>query len=76
MHMTYVAVRCSYTAQLFYNQAQLKPGTVDAIRKAVPGLTDQHISIMQRCPMRSFDPQLIQVPHAAEQLLCPLSLLA
>ena len=41
-------------------KAQLKPGTVDALRKAVPGLSDEHVSIMQRCPMRSFDPQLIQ----------------
>ena len=44
-------------------QAQLKAGTVEALRKAVPGLTDDHISLMQRCPMRSWDPQLIQEPH-------------
>ena len=50
-------------------QAQLKPGTVDALRKAVPGLTDEHVSIMQRCPMRSFDPSLIQVGQAVLAVL-------
>ena len=36
---------------------------MEALRKAVPGLTDGHISLMQRCPMRSWDPELIKEPH-------------
>jgi cyanate lyase len=52
-----------YTAQLFHNQAQLKAGTADALRAAVPGLTDDHLDAMKRCPMRSYDPAIVQEPH-------------
>lgn len=44
-------------------QARLGPGREDAIRKAVPGLTDKHISLMKRCPMRTFDQDLLKEPH-------------
>lgn len=53
----------AFTAQLFLNQARLGPGREDAIRKAVPGLTDKHISLMKRCPMRTFDQDLLKEPH-------------
>lgn len=52
-----------YTAQLFFNQAQLKEGTVEPLKKAVPGLTDDHIAAMKRCPFRSYDPSILQEPH-------------
>jgi len=52
-----------YTAQLFYNQAQLKPSTEEALRRVVPALSDDNIAAMRRCPMRSFDPNIVQEPH-------------
>ena len=52
-------------------QAQLKESTVDKLRQAVPGLTDEHISIMKRCPMRSFDPMIKQEPHIYRQVAMP-----
>jgi cyanate lyase len=52
-----------YTAQLFYNQAQLKEATIDKLRKAVPALTDDMVQHMKRCPMRSWDPAIKQEPH-------------
>lgn len=45
----------AYVAQLFLNQAQLRPNRVDALRKVVPELSDSDLSDMQRCPYRSFD---------------------
>eukprot|EP00252_Welwitschia_mirabilis_P009657 TRINITY_DN2235_c0_g1_i3.p1 TRINITY_DN2235_c0_g1~~TRINITY_DN2235_c0_g1_i3.p1 ORF type:complete len:133 (+),score=28.38 TRINITY_DN2235_c0_g1_i3:328-726(+) len=51
-----------YAAQLFRRQAQLKPETVDSLRKAVPGLSDDHIRAMMRPPFRSYDPSLMQEP--------------
>lgn len=50
-----------YTAQLFYNQQQLQPNTVAALRKAVPALTDDDVAVMQRVPHRSFSPEVLQV---------------
>ncbi|KAK9809534.1 hypothetical protein WJX73_009719 [Symbiochloris irregularis] len=58
-----VGLTNAYTAQLFLNQAMLHPGREDAIKKAVPGLTDEHIAFMKRCPMRTFDPDLMKEPH-------------
>jgi cyanate lyase len=52
-----------YVAQLFQRQAQLKPGAVSKIKELVPGLTDDLISEMQKCPMRSYDPSVIQEPN-------------
>eukprot|EP00873_Tetraselmis_striata_P005507 jgi/Tetstr1/425771/TSEL_001556.t1 len=51
-----------YCAQLFYNQAQLKPGTVSKLKAVVPGISDADLEIMQRAPVRSYDPSIIQEP--------------
>jgi hypothetical protein len=50
-----------YTTQLFYGQQQLQPNTVATLRAAVPDLEDEDIESMMRAPMRSFDPNQIQV---------------
>ncbi|CAM9988753.1 unnamed protein product [Sphacelaria rigidula] len=50
----------AYVAQLFLNQAQLKPERVAALRKAVPDLTDDDVEYMQRCP--SFDDAVREEP--------------
>ncbi|CAI2716907.1 cyanase [Nitrospina watsonii] len=52
-----------YVAQLFRNQAQLKDGTAQKLAKAVPGLTSELIERMKECPMRSYNPMLIQEPN-------------
>jgi len=52
-----------YVAQLFQAQAQLKDGTAKKLVKVVPGLTPKLIAEMKKCPMRSFDPLLIQEPN-------------
>lgn len=52
-----------YVAQLFHNQAQLKDGTAEKLAKLVPGLTPELIGHMKQCPMRSYDPTLIQEPN-------------
>jgi cyanate lyase len=51
-----------YTAQLFYNQAQLKPGTVEKLKSVVPSISDADLAVMQRAPVRSYDPSIIQEP--------------
>ncbi|GLJ53865.1 hypothetical protein SUGI_1150240 [Cryptomeria japonica] len=51
-----------YVAQLFRRQAQLKPNTVESLRKAVPSLKDDHIAAMMRPPMRSYNPNILQEP--------------
>ncbi|KAG6522473.1 cyanate hydratase-like [Zingiber officinale] len=51
-----------YVAQLFRRQAQLKPGTSDALRAAVPALSDELIREMMEPPFRSFRPDLVQEP--------------
>lgn len=33
------------------------------IKKAVPTLTDEQLAAMQQCPMRSYDPSIVQEPH-------------
>lgn len=52
----------AYVAQLFLNQAQLKPGRVAALRKAVPALSDTDLEHMQRCPYRSFNETVREEP--------------
>lgn len=39
----------AYTAQLFFAQQQLKPGTAKALRAAVPALSDELLEAMSRC---------------------------
>jgi hypothetical protein len=56
-----------YTAQLFFNQQQLQPNTVAALRKAVPALTDDDVDDMQRVPHRSFNPEILQVSAGRKQ---------
>ncbi len=52
-----------YVAQLFRAQAQLKKNAVSKLAKLVPGLNKELLSEMQKCPMRSYDPTIIQEPH-------------
>ena len=50
-------------AQLFRAQAQLKKETAPKLKKLVPGLSKRLIQEKQKCPMRSFDPNVLQEPH-------------
>ncbi|KIZ06424.1 cyanate lyase [Monoraphidium neglectum] len=61
-----------YTAQLFFNQQQLQPNTVAALRKAVPALTDDDVDDMQRVPHRSFNPEILQEPslYRVHEAIC------
>eukprot|EP00904_Undaria_pinnatifida_P008165 jgi/Undpi1/4479/HiC_scaffold_17.g07833.m1 len=52
----------AYVAQLFLNQAQLRPERVESLRKVVPELSDSDISDMQRCPYRSFEESVRDEP--------------
>lgn len=58
-----VGLTNAYTAQLFHNQAQLKAGREEAIRKACPALTDELINVMKASPMRGYDPAILKEPH-------------
>lgn len=51
----------AYTAQLFFSQAQLKPETAVKLKQSVPGISDQDLMALQRFPMRSFQPSILQV---------------
>ena len=44
------------------NQCQLKPATAEKLKKAVPGIEATDLALMQGCPMRSFDPLIMQDP--------------
>ncbi|CAL8470288.1 g9830 [Coccomyxa elongata] len=57
-----VGVTNLYTAQLFHNQTELKPGSAAALQAAVPGLTDELVEEMKVSPLRQFDPSIIQEP--------------
>jgi cyanate lyase len=52
-----------YVGQLFHAQAQLKKDAVSNLAKLVPGLNDELLGEMQKCPMRSYDPDIIQEPN-------------
>jgi cyanate lyase len=52
-----------YVGQLFRRQAQLKTGTVSKLKSLVPGLTDKLLAEMQKPPLRSYDPDIIQEPN-------------
>lgn len=52
-----------YVGQLFRAQAQLKPETEAKLVKLVPGLKKDLLKEMRKCPMRSYDPGVIQEPH-------------
>ena len=51
-----------YVAQLFTNQAQLKPAKAEKLKALVPNISDDDLKTMQKCPTRSFDPALMQEP--------------
>lgn len=53
----------AFTAQLFHNQAQLKSGREEVLRKACPALTDELVAAMKRAPMRGFDSSILKEPH-------------
>merc|ERR1719343_136243 len=53
----------AYTAQLFYNQAQLKPATRTKLQKAVPAISDGDLDLMQKAPMRGFDEEILKEPN-------------
>jgi cyanate lyase len=52
-----------YVAQLFHRQAQLKKETAAKLAKLVPGLTEDLLQEMEKCPVRSYDPRILQEPH-------------
>jgi cyanate lyase len=52
-----------YVAQLFRLQAQLKKETEAKLVTLVPGLTGTLLEAMRECPMRSYDPAVLQEPH-------------
>ncbi|EFN52758.1 hypothetical protein CHLNCDRAFT_138362 [Chlorella variabilis] len=70
----------AYTAQLFFNQAQLKPDTAAKLKAAVPQISEEALAVMQKAPMRSFDPAILEEPliyrmieainHYGEALKC------
>lgn len=52
-----------YVGQLFRAQAQLKKESEAKLVKLVPGLTEELLEEIRKCPMRSFDPSVIQEPN-------------
>src|SRR5207237_6792177 len=52
-----------YVAQLLRRQAQLKPHTAGKLPMLLPDITPDLIEEMQKPPVRSFDPAIIQEPH-------------
>lgn len=52
-----------YVAQIFHAQAQLKKEVEKKLVKLVPGLKEDLLKHMRKCPMRSYDPKLIQEPN-------------
>merc|ERR1711948_198022 len=53
----------TYTANLFYNQAQLKPHNVEKLMKAVPQIAKEDIDVMLRCPMRHWNEEILKEPN-------------
>ena len=43
-------------------QAQLKEGTAEKLRAAVPALPDASLAAMKRAPLRQYDPLIVQDP--------------
>ena len=41
----------------------MKENAVSKLASLVPGLNDELLNEMRKCPMRSFDPTIIQEPH-------------
>lgn len=49
-----------YAAQLFVNQAQLKAKTAEKLKSIVPGISEDDLVVMQKCP--TIDPTILQEP--------------
>ncbi|RWV96203.1 hypothetical protein BHE74_00025892, partial [Ensete ventricosum] len=62
-----------YVAQLLRRQAQLKPGTADALRAAIPALTDDLVAEMMAPPFRSFRPDLVHEPAVYRSVIIDMS---
>ena len=56
-----LGVTNAYAAQLFMNQAQLKPATAAKLKDIVP-ISESDIQKMMKIPFSSFDPSIIQEP--------------
>jgi ABC-type cobalamin transport system ATPase subunit len=56
-----LGVTNAQTAQLFTNQAQLSPRAAELLKIAVPQISPEDLATMQKVPMRSFDPDMMQV---------------
>ena len=52
-----------YVAQLFHAQAQLKPESEAKLVQIIPGLSEDLVADMRKCPMRAYDPSIIQEPN-------------
>lgn len=52
-----------YVAQLLRRQAQLKPATAGKLAQLLPGISPELLKEMQKPPLRSYDPAIIQEPH-------------
>ena len=52
-----------YVAQLLHAQAQLKPESEKKLVELIPGLSEDLVAEMRKCPMRSYDPTIIQEPN-------------
>jgi len=63
---TEIAKKCNltnaYTAQLFLNQAQLKPETAQKLKSIVSGIREEDLLLMQAAPNRHYDPLVTQDP--------------
>jgi cyanate lyase len=59
-----------FTAQLFLNQAQLRPDTAVLLQTVVPGIVEEDIKTMMKPPMRSFDPQVCTTSTYIKCLIC------
>lgn len=49
-----------YVAQIFHAQARLKKEVEKKLVKLMPGLKEDLLKHRRKCPMRSYDPKLIQ----------------
>ena len=56
-----IGVTNAQTAQIFTNQAQLSPRAAELLKAAIPAISHEDLTTMQKIPMRSFDPQMMQV---------------
>ncbi|WP_447980248.1 cyanase [Candidatus Nitrospira bockiana] len=52
-----------YVAQLLRRQTQLKPATAAKLAQVLPAITPDLLKEMQKPPVRSYDPAILQEPH-------------